>query len=134
MDLEDMHKQGLLEYADLEKFYLDHVSASFDLEAIRNLDFKMAYDAMYGAGQNAVRKLFPDAVLLHADYNPSFMGKAPEPIHRNLKELSETIKNDPTIKFGLANDGDADRIGAYDEDGRFVDSHHILLLLVIVYV
>ena len=28
-----------------------------------------------------------------------------------------------------ANDGDADRIGLYDEDGTFVDSHHILLLL-----
>ena len=31
--------------------------------------------------------------------------------------------------MGLANDGDADRIGLYDEDGQFVDSHHILLLL-----
>jgi len=29
----------------------------------------------------------------------------------------------------LANDGDADRIGMYDESGNFIDSHRILLLL-----
>jgi phosphomannomutase len=58
-------------------------------------------------------------------------GQAPEPIHRNLSELSELIANNPRIKLGIANDGDADRIGLYDEDGNFVDSHHILLLLLL---
>ena len=33
--------------------------------------------------------------------------------------------------MGIATDGDADRIGMYDEDGNFVDSHHILLLLLL---
>ena len=58
-------------------------------------------------------------------------GQAPEPIHRNLGLLSETIKKNPKITAGLATDGDADRIGMYDEDGNFVDSHHILLLLLL---
>ncbi|NRA51680.1 MAG: phosphoglucomutase/phosphomannomutase family protein, partial [Phaeodactylibacter sp.] len=129
--LEQMEKDGLLEYVDLEQIYVDHVTASFDLDSIRSAKFKIAYDAMYGAGQNALRRLLPEAVLLHCDYNPSFMGQAPEPIHRNLGELSELIKNDPEIGLGLANDGDADRIGMYDEDGNFVDSHHILLLLLL---
>src|SRR5690625_7614843 len=30
----------------------------------------------------------------------------------------------------MATDGDADRLRLYDENGNFVDSHHILLLLV----
>jgi phosphomannomutase len=47
-----------------------------------------------------------------------------------LTELSELIKNNKDITCGIANDGDADRIGMYDEDGNFVSSHHILLLLV----
>jgi phosphomannomutase len=84
---------------------------------------------MYGAGQNVIRRVFPDAKLLHCEYNPSFMGQAPEPIGRNLTELSSLVANDPKINLGLANDGDADRIGLFDEDGKFVDSHHILLLL-----
>ena len=129
MPLAEMTEKGLLEYVDLEKIYLDHVKANFDLDLINNAPFKIAYDAMYGAGQNAVRKLLPGAVLLHCDDDPSFKGQAPEPIHKNLGELSETIKNDASITVGLANDGDADRIGMYDEDGNFVDSHHLLLLL-----
>ncbi|MEO1713173.1 MAG: phosphoglucomutase/phosphomannomutase family protein, partial [Bacteroidota bacterium] len=129
--MDDYRGQGLIESVDLEKIYLDHVSANFDLAAIQNSGIKVAYDAMYGAGQNAMRKLLPNAVLLHCEYNPSFMGQAPEPIHRNLGELSQTIADDPSIQVGIANDGDADRIGMYDEDGKFVDSHHILLLLLL---
>jgi phosphomannomutase len=127
--LEKMTEEGLLNYVDLEGMYLTHVEANFDMDAIRNSGQKIAYDAMYGAGMNAVQKLLPDAIFLHCDDNPGFKGQAPEPIHRNLMELSETIKNDPDITCGLANDGDADRIGMYDGDGNFVDSHHLLLLL-----
>ena len=127
--IESMKTSGLFEYQDLEQMYHDHIVANFDLDLINNGTVQLAYDAMYGAGQNAVRRIFPDATLLHCDYNPSFMGQAPEPIHRNLTELSETIANSDTINLGLANDGDADRIGMYDEDGNFVDSHHLLLLL-----
>ncbi|TNE61531.1 MAG: phosphoglucomutase/phosphomannomutase family protein, partial [Bacteroidetes bacterium] len=92
---------------------------------------RLAYDAMYGAGQNAVRKLLPRSKFLHCDLNPGMHGQAPEPIHRNLLLLSETIQKDPRITAGLANDGDADRIGMYDEDGNFVDSHHLLLILLL---
>lgn len=116
-------------YIDMEQMYMDHVEASFDLDLIKKSGMVLAYDGMYGAGQNVVRRLFPTAHLLHCEYNPSFMGQAPEPIHRNLTELSELIKSDDKINLGLANDGDADRIGMYDEDGNFVDSHQILLLL-----
>jgi phosphomannomutase len=129
--ISQMKQDGLLEYVDLEKIYLDHVEASFDLEAIKESGMTIGYDAMYGAGQNAMKKLFPNAVHLHCEVNPSFMGQAPEPIHRNLQEFSQTIKNNHAIKVGIANDGDADRIGMYDEDGHFVDSHHILLLLLL---
>ena len=129
LSLEKMTEEGLLNYVDLEGMYLAHVEANFDMDAIRNSGQKIAYDAMYGAGMNAVQKLLPDAIFLHCDDNPGFKGQAPEPIHRNLMELSETIKNDPDITCGLANDGDADRIGMYDGDGNFVDSHHLLLLL-----
>lgn len=131
IDFDAATKQGLITYIDLETMYIDHVKANFDLELIRTSGLKMAYDAMYGAGQNVIRELFPNALLLHCDNNPSFMGQAPEPIHRNLLELSNAIKNSGEYAFGLANDGDADRIGMYDAEGNFVDSHHLLLLLLL---
>ncbi len=128
--LETMEQNGLLEYIDLEEMYMQEVEAKFDLDMIRQSGIVCAYDAMYGAGQKIVQRILPSAVTLHCDYNPSFNGQAPEPIHRNLGELSALIKGDDTISCGLANDGDADRIGMYDEDGNFVDSHNILLLLI----
>ena len=130
-DLEEMFEKGLLNYIDLESIYIDHVNENFDLNMIKEAGLMIAYDAMYGAGQSAMQKILPDAILLHCDDDPSFKGQAPEPIHRNLTELSNTIKADPKIVLGIANDGDADRIGMYDEDGNFVDSHHILLLLLL---
>ena len=129
--IKELEEAGLVEYDDFEKIYLDHVAENFDLELIRSSNLKVAYDAMFGAGQNAMKKLFPDAFFLHSEFNPSFKGQAPEPIARNLKVLSQIIKDSPEINLGIANDGDADRIGLFDENGVFVDSHHILLLLLL---
>ena len=111
--------------------YLDRVKSSFDLDAIKNSGLNFAYDAMYGAGQNVMKKLFPYMTFLHCDYNPSFNDQAPEPIDKNLTEFSELIKNRKNIAAGLATDGDADRIGLYNSKGEFVDSHHIILLLLL---
>lgn len=129
--LDELMANGMVAYTDLEKLYMDHVESNFDLAAIRSAGISLAYDAMYGAGQNAMRQLFPNAALLHCEENPGFAGQAPEPIHKNLQELSTYIKEHPEIQLGIANDGDADRIGLYDSDGNFVDSHHILLLLLL---
>lgn len=126
---EELKAKGLVEEHDFEKIYIDHVNTGFDLELIRNSGIGIAYDAMYGSGQAAMKKLLPNATHLHCEVNPGFDGQAPEPIGRNLKELAAVIKADDSIKLGIANDGDADRIGLFDEDGEFVDSHHILLLL-----
>lgn len=129
-DLEKAKADNRLVELDLEAEYIKAVKENFDLDAIRNSDLKLVYDAMYGAGQNVMRKLFPDIDLLHCEYNPSFMGQAPEPIARNLGELEAFIKEKGDIDVALATDGDADRIGLYNGDGNFVDSHHIMLLLV----
>ena len=121
---------GLLEYVDLETMYVDLVRKNFDLDGINNSNIIVAYDAMYGAGQNVIPQVLKSPILLHCDYNPSFKGQAPEPLDRNLQELASLIKNSPHNVCGLATDGDADRIGMYDEDGSFVDAHHIILLLI----
>ncbi|MEM9528331.1 MAG: phosphoglucomutase/phosphomannomutase family protein, partial [Bacteroidota bacterium] len=125
----ELQEKGLVEEHDFEQIYLDHVYQGFDVDLIRSSGICIAYDAMYGAGQSAMQKLLPNATHLHCEVNPGFDGQAPEPIGRNLQELSATIKNDPSLALGIANDGDADRIGLFNADGVFVDSHHILLLL-----
>ncbi len=123
-------EKGLLEYINLEDIYVDYLKQKFDFEALQKSPFKMAYDAMFGAGQNVIRRLLPGAVLIHCEDNPGFLGQAPEPLDKNLKQLAQTVASTAEIKIGLATDGDADRIGLYDGDGNFVDAHNIILLLI----
>lgn len=130
VELKSYESSGLLKWAPLEDDYCAHVENSFDLDAIRNSNLELGYDAMYGAGQNVIRRLLPDTTMLHCDYNPSFDGQAPEPIARNLQEFSDMIRLAENIDCGLATDGDADRIGLFDNEGNFIDSHHIILLLI----
>lgn len=130
IDLDTAIQTGQLEIIDIEKRYIEHVKANFDLQAIRNSGLKLMYDAMYGAGQRALPLVLPEVELLHCDPNPSFMGTAPEPIAKNLQELAQTIQSKGDVACALATDGDADRIGLYNTRGEFVDSHHIILLLI----
>ena len=128
--IEPFIEQGLISYIDLEEMYIKHAEANFDLEAIRNSELNFAYDAMYGAGRDVMRKLLPDITFLHTDDNPGFEGVAPEPILRNLGEMADVIKLSGNIDCAVATDGDADRIGLFDSEGNFVDAHHIILLLI----
>jgi len=128
-DIKKALENGTLKKLPVEQDYIDHIYANFDIEAIKKSGLKFVYDAMYGAGQNVMKKLFPAIDFLHSDYNPSFMGQAPEPIAKNLKELEQFILSKGNIDCALATDGDADRIGLYNGKGEFIDSHHIILLL-----
>lgn len=121
---------GQCEVVDLETRYVDHVLKNFDIDAIKNSGLNLVYDAMYGAGQNVLKRILPNTQFLHCEHNPSFKGQAPEPIAKNLKELEAYIKEKGNIDCALATDGDADRIGLYNGKGEFVDSHHIILLLI----
>lgn len=127
-NFESYVESGKITFADLESEYIKVLEESFDIESIKKLKF--GYDAMFGAGQNVIKRMFPEALKLHCDHNPSFEGQAPEPIDKNLQPFSKALAEDPEISVGFANDGDADRIGMYNGKGEFVDSHHIILLLI----
>ena len=61
-------------------------------------------------------------------FNPGFKNINPEPIAKNLSDFAELMTSD--ISFAFANDGDADRIGIMNKKGEFIDSHHVMLLLI----
>ena len=48
--------EGKIIYVDLEEMYCKHAEENFDLDAINNSDMNFAYDAMFGAGMNAVKR------------------------------------------------------------------------------
>ena len=112
----------------MKQRYLDDIGRKLDLEKIRRSGIKVLYDAMYGAGLGVLDTVLPDATQIHAVYNPSFAGTNPEPLAQNLTELMRRVKAEG-FDIGIATDGDADRVGAVDEEGNFVDSHRIFSLL-----
>jgi len=129
----DLVTSSFIQEVDLETAYVEHLKKHFDIDAIANSGMNFVYDAMYGAGQNVLKRLFDDqsnVTFLHCEYNPSFYGIPPEPIAKNLKELEAFIKDKKNIDCALVTDGDADRIGLYNGKGDFIDAHHIILLLV----
>ena len=121
---------GQIREIPLTDQFTDVLRKAIDLDAIATSGIRIAHDAMFGAAMGIIRELLPDQVLeLHAEVNPSFHGQAPEPIERNLGGLAAFVRENECA-VGLANDGDADRIGMFDERGVFVDSHQLLCLLV----
>lgn len=126
----ELVESGMIEYNDFETMYYDHARNTFDMDALDTLSPSLVYDAMYGAGKRIVDRLLPKSNIIHGTDNPGFEGRAPEPILKNLPEIAEMISNNSNFKVGLATDGDADRIGFFDENGKFVDSHHLILLLI----
>jgi phosphomannomutase len=122
-------KQGRIREIPLREQFKKVLSERLDLDAIRSKGIRIAHDCMFGAGQGVIKELLGDQILeLHSDFNPGFHGQAPEPIEKNLGELSKFIVEN-RCAVGIANDGDADRVGMFDETGRFVDSHEVLSLL-----
>lgn len=117
-----------IQFVDLEKEYTDHVRASFELEKIKS-QTRIAYDAMYGAGQRAMKTVIPELKAFHCEYNPGFCDTPPEPILKNLGEIQQFLQSNPGKFIGVATDGDADRLAMLDDQGNMVDSQHLLLLL-----
>ncbi len=119
-----------IEAINLREAYRNVLKDKLDIEGIKKSGLKVACDPMYGAGQGTVTDLLgrENVVEVHDDFNPGMHGQPPEPMAKNLEYLSRVIREEQ-CDVGLAFDGDADRIGMMDEEGRFVDSHKILTLL-----
>ncbi len=109
--------------------YFNAVLKHVDVDLIRKSKFRVGVDAMYGAGSMHFRKILEsvgvEVTEIHADENPFFGGTPPEPVEKNLLELSKLIK-DKKLDCGLATDGDADRLGAIDEHGNSFTTQKIL--------
>jgi phosphomannomutase len=129
--LQELVETGQVVRTGVGEAYLDELRDEIDIDAIKDADISIAYDAMYGAGQGILTDLLGSdhVVELHHASNPGFGGRPPEPIERNLPELPNVVV-EQACDLGMATDGDGDRIGLYDEHGQFVDPHRILSLLV----
>ena len=133
ISLTSARDEGLIVEFDPDPPYIERINELIDLPAIRNAGLRVSVDAMFGAGAGYLPRLISGGSTtvdeINGYRNPAFPGmEQPEPIAHNLTTLIENIKaGGPSV--GLAMDGDADRVGVVDENGRFITTLEVFSLL-----
>lgn len=124
--------EGWVSRRDLMPAFLKGIRDFVDLKAIRRSRFRVIADPMHGTAGRTIESLLRggrcQVETIHADPDPLFGGRPPEPIARHLVELSRTVKR-RRADIGIANDGDADRIGVVGPDGRWLNPGQVMCML-----
>lgn len=132
MDYERALERELIRRFDPSWVYYQHLSELVNLDTISGAELNIVADAMWGAGRGAFPGILSRSrghiTEIRSVLNPGFGGIHPEPIAKYLNELVAAVQR-VQADVGLATDGDADRIGAIDAAGSFVDPHHIFALV-----
>ncbi|MCA9956916.1 MAG: phosphoglucomutase/phosphomannomutase family protein, partial [Anaerolineales bacterium] len=132
MDLDEAIKRDRVHKFDPAWAYYEHLSNLVDLDIVSSGELRIVADGMYGSGRGAFSEILARGRShvhnIRHEMNPGFGGIHPEPITRHLGMLMSTIQSGHW-DVGLATDGDADRIGAVDAQGNFVDPHRIFALV-----
>jgi alpha-D-glucose phosphate-specific phosphoglucomutase len=132
IDLDQAIREERVRKFDPAWAYYEHLSTLVDLDIISNAELRVVADGMYGSGRGAFGEVLARGRTrvqnIRHEMNPGFGGIHPEPITRHLGLLMSTIQAGHW-DVGLATDGDADRIGAVDAGGDFVDPHRIFALV-----
>ncbi|KQT31932.1 phosphomannomutase [Sphingomonas sp. Leaf412] len=119
---------GIVTDADVGDDYVGRVMAGYAGGA-----FRIGWDAGNGAAGPALQKLVErlpgEHHLLFADVDGEFPNHHPDPtIEANLTDLKRLVA-DKRLDFGVAFDGDGDRIGLVDGLGRVLWGDEILAIL-----
>jgi phosphomannomutase len=121
-----------IEEVDFLPPYLKAIESFTSLDALAKSGMKFGLDSMYGAGGTIISDIFTRLGVAHVqirgNVDPLFSGINPEPIEPHIRALGEAVVAN-ACQAGLCTDGDADRIGATDEHGVFVDPHKIFCVL-----
>jgi phosphoglucomutase len=94
---------------------------------------RIVYDALHGSGVGHLDRALAEHgiaghVTIRAERDVLFEGSGPDVSEENLKKLSDAVTSHKA-QIGLATDGDADRFGILDAQGRWISPNHILGLL-----
>ena len=130
----NLFKQGnsiVKDYSQFEDKYLDTIVSN---AGIPRRKIKIAIDC-----GNAVpgpltiklmKKLNVDLIPVHCDWDNKFPNHPPDPTRpENMKDLAKAVVEN-NAEFGIGMDGDGDRIGVVDQEGRFIHPDRLMTIFV----
>ena len=125
-------RKDLIHSLDVRTPYLETLAGLVDWDRLRAAKLRFLVDPMHGAGRGLLCELFRrhgvECDEIRGTRDPLFGGVNPEPIEPHIEALRHAL-HDGKFDAGFAFDGDADRIGAMDADGTFINPHQIFSIL-----
>ena len=124
---------GTNEDRDVLDAYIDRMLAALDgIDTAALSGLKVGWDAGNGAAGPALEKLAArlpgEHHLLYTEVDGEFPTHHPDPtVEENLADLRELVAG-KSLDFGVAFDGDGDRIGAIDGEGRVIWGDQLLMV------
>lgn len=132
--LDDAKSQGLVKIIEPPDDYRRHIERYIAVNELRAAQGLVIADPMHGTGGRWVESLLSGGKLqvetIRAERDPLFGGVFPEPMPQHLGALTRAIRERGAL-IGLVTDGDADRVGAMDERGEYINTHQILAILLL---
>jgi phosphomannomutase len=119
---------GTTEEVDIREAYVDRL-----LDGFSGKPFRIGWDAGNGAAgpilDMLVERLPGQHLTLYTNVDGSFPNHHPDPtVEDNLEDLKQLVLG-KQLDFGIAFDGDGDRIGAVDGRGRVIWGDQLLMIL-----
>jgi phosphomannomutase len=134
MPLDDAIAQGIARIIEPSDDYRHHLESLISIKDLRRADALVIADPMHGTGGRWIENLLSGGKIrvetIRAERDPLFGGVLPEPMPWNLELTAHTIRERRAL-MALVTDGDADRVGAMDENGGYINTHQILMILLL---
>ena len=126
-------QKGLVVYRDNPfNDFIDDILDVLDVQAIRKHGARLLFDPMYGSGTYPVMVILCTARctvdMIHNTRDAHFGGHVPAPSLLGLEELRTRVVAGK-YELGIALDGDGDRLGIIDANGRYISANEILVML-----
>lgn len=132
MESDEARNSPLLTLQTSMNWYIDSIINQLNMEAIRHSHLHIVLDPMFGVSQTSLQTILMTArvnvEVINARHDTLFGGRLPSPNAETLEDLKRAVL-DRGADMGIATDGDADRLGIIDDQGRFLSPNQILVLL-----
>lgn len=132
VDFEQGIRDGTIKLIDPFNEYIDTILSMIDVEAIKNAHLKILLDPMFGVSKTSLSTILITARCevdtINDRHDTLFGGRLPSPSSHTLKRLMDMVL-EKNYDLGIGTDGDADRLGIIDNNGRFIHPNEILVLL-----
>lgn len=125
---------GSIKEYDFAPDYFRHLKSLINFDKIRAFNKNIIFDGLYSATIGYFDKILSDEGIkfnsIHMMHDTNFGGGMPEPKPKFMVDLINMVKNTPN-SVGFANDGDGDRFGVINEEGKYVTPNEIIAILML---